>query len=65
MVSNCMVWYESERKRQNSSCPADRGRSEEVKGVRSRQMRVASLSPSAMVMSGSELLLGPCQDSWL
>ena len=64
MVSNCMVWYERERKRQKGSCPVDRGRSEEVKVVRSRQMRVASLPPSTMVMSGPGLLLGPFQGSW-
>lgn len=40
MVYKCMVWY-GKKKRQNSSCPVDRGRSEVEKVVGIRQMRVA------------------------
>lgn len=47
-----------ERGDQNCSCPIDRGRSEEVKELRSRLMWVASLLARAMVMSGPRLLLG-------
>lgn len=46
------------RKRENGSCPVDRGRSEEVKVVKGGPRWMAWLPLSDMVMSRSGLLLG-------
>lgn len=52
-----MVWYE--RKRQSSSCPVKRDRSEEEKTISYRLGWVASSPPGAMVISRPGLLPRP------
>lgn len=56
MVNKYMVGYGTEREKQNGSCPVERGRSEELKAVRSRLRWVARSPPAAKVMSRPELL---------
>lgn len=54
--------YGVAKERLNGSCPVDRGRSEEVKAVRSLLRWVAAMPHMAMVACGSRLLPRPTSE---